>query len=79
MTPAVVSLLGLLTGMSAEHRGAAAVTLPHMLSIDWQRLPDLAIGHSGFQNSDGGTARTGTILTLTLTLTTVDTRRVGVA
>ena len=28
--------------------------LPHMLSIDWQRLPDLLISKSGFQNSDGG-------------------------
>eukprot|EP01043_Picozoa_sp_COSAG02_P067543 COSAG02_NODE_10896_length_1836_cov_2.047784_2_plen_78_part_00 len=51
-------LLGLLTDTAtAEHYGAAAATarlLPHLLSIDWQRLPDLNIGHSGFQNSDGG-------------------------
>ena len=51
-------LLGLLTNaVTAEHYGGAAATstlLPHLLSIDWQRLPDLNIGHSGFQNSDGG-------------------------
>jgi hypothetical protein len=47
---ALTSLLVLLPA-ATDH---LPTTLPHMLSIDWQRVPDLSIGKSGFQNSDGG-------------------------
>ena len=45
--------------LSASPETAAPETIPgstlaNILSIDWQRLPDLSVAHSGFQNSDGG-------------------------
>ena len=54
---ALVSWLAGLTSRllgAATDQLAAAITMPNMLSIDWQRVPDLTIGNSGFQNSDGG-------------------------
>jgi hypothetical protein len=39
---------------TASSSGGGSGGLPDLLSIDWQRLPDLEIYGSGFQNSDGG-------------------------
>jgi hypothetical protein len=45
----------------------SAAALPNLLTIDWQRLPDLLhtdqLGSSGFQNSDGGWITEDSIVT----------------
>ena len=53
---------------SASVAGGAPVhPLPTMLSIDWQRLPDMLhpaqLGAGGFQNSDGGWVTPDTVVT----------------
>jgi hypothetical protein len=42
------------TSSSTATSSSSDLHLPVMLTIDWQRLPDLSIFGSGFQNSDGG-------------------------